>query len=76
MDKRSPLEIEILAKRFRIAFRGQGHAPAAAAAKARRLVPLIAANTAQPEAGRYGLAMQAIAEGVAKRQPREEASHA
>ena len=75
MRKRSPLEIEILAKRFRIAFRRAGWTAEGAAAKARRLVPLISANTAQPEAGRYSLAMQAIAEGVAKRQPKE-ATHA
>jgi hypothetical protein len=65
------LEIEILAKYFRRAFRGVGYRGESAAAKAHRLVPLIAGNTPQPEAGRYSLAMQAIADGVARREPKE-----
>lgn len=71
MRKRSPLEIEILTEYFRRAFRGAGHGPDTAAARAQRLTRFIASNTAQPEAGRYSLAMQAFADGIVERQPKE-----
>ena len=71
MRKRSALEIDILAEYFRRAYRRSGWDIESAAAKTHRLVPLIAGNTAQPEAGRHSLAMQAIAEGIAKRQIKE-----
>ncbi len=75
MRKRSPLEIEILGKYFRRAYRRIGYSHEGAAYKTRQLVPLIAANTPQPEAGRHSLHIQAIADGIAERQP-EETVHA
>jgi hypothetical protein len=71
MRKRSVLEIDILAEYFRRAYRRAGWDRESAAAKAHRLVPLIAGDTPQPEAGRYSLAMQAMRDGIAKRQPKE-----
>ena len=70
MRKRSQLEIDILAEYFRRAFRRAGWGRESAAAKAHRLVPLIAGTTPQPEAGRDSLVMQALRDRIAHRQPK------